>query len=262
MRAKKSLGQNFLESKEVVETIVETADLNNDIVLEIGPGKGILTKKLLEKAKKVVAVEKDDLLFESLKTLFAKEIKEGRLELIHEDILKIESLGLERYKLVANIPYYITGEILREFLSNRTQPEKIVLMLQNEVAERIVAKDGKESILSISVKAYGEPKYIRKVGKENFQPIPKVDSAILLIENISRKNFEEIDEKEFFNLIKIGFSQKRKLLSNNLKDILEERTKEIFENCKIPLKSRAENLSLGDWRCLYVSKKQNSLRVF
>jgi 16S rRNA (adenine1518-N6/adenine1519-N6)-dimethyltransferase len=194
-------------------------------------------------------------LFERLKTLFVKEIKEGRLELINEDILKIENLGLERYKLVANIPYYITGEILREFLSNRTQPEKIVLMLQKEVAERIVAKNGKESILSISVKAYGEPKYIRKVEKENFKPKPKVDSAILLIKNISRKNFFEIDEKEFFNLVKKGFSQKRKLLSNNLKDILKEKTKEIFENCKIPLKSRAENLSLSDWQCLCMSKK-------
>jgi 16S rRNA (adenine1518-N6/adenine1519-N6)-dimethyltransferase len=253
MRAKKSLGQNFLRSKAVVETIIETADLNNnDVVLEIGPGKGILTKRLLEEAGEVIAIEKDNVLFERLKKTFNKEIEEGRLGLINGDILKIENLGLERYKLVANIPYYITGEILREFLSNRTQPERIVLMLQKEVVERIVAKDGKESILSISVKAYGEPKYIEKVGKENFQPKPKVDSAILLIENISKKNFEEIDEKEFFNLVKKGFSQKRKLLTNNLKEFLPEAA---FELCKIPLKSRAENLSLNNWKCLLKTTK-------
>lgn len=258
MRAKKSLGQNFLESEAVIETIIETANLNdNDIVLEIGPGKGILTKRLLEEVEKVVAVEKDNNLFEKLKKLFAKEIKEGRLELINKDILKID-LGLKKYKLVANIPYYITGEILREFLSNRVQPERIVLMLQNEVVERIVAKDGKESILSISVKAYGEPKYIQKVEKENFNPKPKVDSAILLIENISKENFSEIDEKEFFDLVKIGFSQKRKFLSNNLKKVLGKNIQEIFKNAKIKPDLRAEKLGVEDWKRLKSSKKTDS----
>src|SRR3989344_3189802 len=157
MRAKKSLGQNFLTSHAVAQDIIAAAHITpDDVVLEIGPGKGFLTEGLLQKAKKVIAVEKDGRMVEYLKDKFREEIRNGKLELIHQDILSFDPAGcglrVTGYKLIANIPYYITGEILRTFLSGDTQPSLMVLMVQKEVAERIVARDGKESILSMSVK--------------------------------------------------------------------------------------------------------------
>ena len=188
MRPKKSLGQNFLTSQSVVDKIVETANLNpKDVVLEVGPGKGVLTQALLEKAGKVIAVEKDDALIYLLKEKFAQEIKEEKLVLVRGDILKFdfEERGLKKsnYKIVANIPYYITGEFLRSVLSSDIQPSQMVLLVQKEVAERI-ARSKKESILSLSIKVYGEPKYIQIVKAGSFNPAPKVDSAILSIENL------------------------------------------------------------------------------
>src|SRR3990172_2215572 len=178
MRAKKSLGQNFLTSRGVARDIVVAAQITpDDVVLEIGPGKGFLTEGLLQKAKKVIAVEKDERMVEYLKDKFREEIRNGKLELIHQDIL---SFDISRFTLVANIPYYITGEILRTFLSGDLQPQRMVLMVQKEVAERIVARPssrragtGKESILSMSVKVYGTPCYIQKVPARYFSPKPK-----------------------------------------------------------------------------------------
>ncbi len=230
MKAKKSLGQNFLTSQSAVSKIVDTADpRGDDIILEIGPGKGVLTKKLLFFAGKVVAVEKDDNLFEFLKEKFKKEIEANKLDLIHGDILDFDPNIFSFYKdlnhkLVANIPYNITGAILKKFLSAETQPELMVLMVQKEVAERIVAKDKKESILSLSVKIYGEPKYIQTVKAGSFSPAPKVDSAILLIENISRGGFVNgrhgvstlEREMRFFEILRAGFKSKRKKLVSNL----------------------------------------------
>jgi 16S rRNA (adenine1518-N6/adenine1519-N6)-dimethyltransferase len=169
-----------------------------DIVIEIGPGKGALTEKLLERAGKVIAIEKDCELVKFLQEKFKKEIENGKLELIEGDILKlrITNYELRKYKLIANIPYNITGAIIKKFLTEENQPEKMVLLVQKEVAERIVARDGKESILSLSVKAYGEPKYIMKVSKRFFSPEPKVDSAIIAINNISRGRFSPLLSEE------------------------------------------------------------------
>lgn len=255
--AKKSLGQNFLKSKIALTKMVEAGEVNNtDLVLEAGPGKGVLTEKLLGIAKKVIAVEKDDRLIEFLQEKFAEEIKEGRLEIIHGDILdfdfgKVSRCNLDTsYKLIANIPYYITGVFLRKFLETEHQPEKIVVMVQKEIADRIVTRDpkggtaGKESLLSLSVKAYGEPKKIMKVDKENFSPAPNVDSAILLINNISKKFFtnNSITEKNFFEVIHAGFAHKRKILSSNLKEVVsKEKLATLTPNV------RAEDLKLGEW---------------
>jgi len=154
-KAKKSLGQNFLKSELALKKIVEAGEVKlDDVILEIGPGKGTLTKKLLEKTKLVIAVEKDRELFEFLKIKFEKEIAEKKLILINEDILEFNCVrqGLTQYKIIANIPYNITGAILKKFLGGLHQPETMVLMVQHEVAKRIMARDGKESILSISVK--------------------------------------------------------------------------------------------------------------
>jgi 16S rRNA (adenine1518-N6/adenine1519-N6)-dimethyltransferase len=197
-RAKKALGQNFLKSEPALRKIIEAGEIKpDDIILEIGPGKGALTKKLLERAGVVIAVEKDDKLFEFLKNKFGKKIKTKKLILLNEDILGFDINNFRsNYKIIANIPYNITGAILKKFLTAELQPERMVLMLQNEVAKRITTpgpsstrRGGKESLLSISVKAYGEPKMIMKVPARYFSPAPKVDSAVISIKNISRKNF-------------------------------------------------------------------------
>lgn len=257
IRAKKSLGQNFLNSSVVLSQVIEAGNLKNeDIVLEVGPGTGNLTEKILERAKKVVAVEKDDNLFELLKVKFSKEITEGKLELLHKDILEFEVEDylpkVKSYKIVANIPYYITGIFLRKFLSEQTAPEEMVLMIQKEVAERIVATNNKESLLSLSVKVYGTPKYITTVDKSYFDPQPKVDSAILLIEKISKIFFIENDISEdlFFNLLKKGFAQKRKILLGNIADIFggKENARKIFQELKILENARAEDLNLENWK--------------
>ncbi len=250
MQAKKSLGQNWLKSETALSAIVDAGDIHaDDIVLEIGPGQGALTEKMLRLAGKIIAIEKDHRLIAELAAKFAPEIKAGKLDLIEGDILDFDPGILDfydrRYKLIANIPYYITGQILRKFLSATCQPKLMVLMLQKEVAKRIVTSDEKESILSISVKAYGEPKYIKTVPSGAFVPPPKVDSAILLIDKISKKNFQKISEQKFFELMKKGFGQKRKKLSSNL-----DLKPEVLASCGIGDNARAEELSLNDWLCL------------
>ncbi len=255
MRPKKSLGQNFLKSKHALRVIVDCAQISgSDVVLEVGPGKGALTKELLVNAKKVIAVEKDDLLIPLLQEMFAVQISEGKLALVHGDIMEMsrETLGVGgEYKLVANIPYYITGVLLRTFLSGARPPTRMVLMLQKEVARRIVANDKKESLLSLSVKAYGTPRYIETVKAMFFSPKPKVDSAILLIENISKKFFDGFSEEKFFKVIKSGFAHKRKMLKRNLEsNFQKEAIKKAFEISKLPLTVRSEDIALSDWKNL------------
>ena len=184
MKAKKNLGQNFLTRDHYAIIMAEKAMVGQkDTVLEIGPGKGILTAILLKKAGHVIAVEKDPELVVFLKERFANEIKKQKLTLVSGDIFTYH-LPPITYKLIANIPYYITGEIIRHFLSNDKQPQSLTLMVQKEVAERIVARNKKESLLSLSVKAYGEPEIVARVSAGNFFPKPKVDSAIIHIAGI------------------------------------------------------------------------------
>ncbi len=249
VRAKKSLGQNFLNSDGALSAIIEAGKVKKgDTVLEIGPGKGALTKNLLKTGAKVLAIEKDDRLIPVLQEMFAKEIKSGKFSLIHGDVLEFNPTehGLKegKYKLIANIPYYITGELIRNFLSELSQPELMVILVQKEVAERIISKDGKESILSISVKVYGEPKYIQTVKAGSFFPPPKVDSAILLIDNTSKKNFTTTNEQKFFEVVRAGFAHKRKTISSNLKAYI---SKEKLAELGIHEKERAEKLSLIQW---------------
>ena len=259
--AKKSLGQNFLKSKKALLTMIEVGKISSsDIVLEIGPGQGALTEKLLESGAKIIAVEKDNRLIDLLDEKFENEINSKQLEIIHGDILELDlskKLRANSYKLIANIPYYITGQIFRKFLSGTLQPEKIVILVQKEIADRIVAHDKKESLLSLSVKVYGKAKKIMKVGKENFSPRPKVDSAILLIDDISKNFFEGIGEESFFEIIKAGFAHKRKVLISNLRDFAKKGNgadlKTAFSSLKISEKARAEDLTLEDWKKLIKS---------
>jgi len=254
MKAKKSLGQNFLKSPAMVRKMIEVADINKaDTVLEIGPGKGVLTQVLLETGAKIVAVEKDRDLMPILENKFTEQLKTGQLTLIYGDIINQTTLDaamcllIDTYKIVANIPYYITGEIIRLFLEFEHQPTSMTLLVQKEVAQRIVARDSKESILSMSVKVYGEPKYVQKVPAMLFKPTPKVDSAILHISNISKNFFTEhnITERHFFNIVKKGFSQKRKMLTNNLSI-----NSDLLESIGIIGSARAETLTLEQWGIL------------
>ena len=251
MRPGAKLGQHFLRSQKTLTQIIAAADLKRkDVVLEIGPGKGILTKELLLHADKVIAIEKDTLLVEGLRSQFQEEIEQGKLILIEQDVrdfnISNSNLPLD-YKLIANIPYYITGELLRTFLSIEKQPQKIVFLVQKEVAERI-ARNQKESILSLSVKAYGEPKYVATVPKSAFSPPPKVDSAILLTDHISRKNFKKIDEQHFFKIIKSGFAQKRKILKRNLEKVASSgEIATAFEALGFDENVRAEDIPLDTW---------------
>lgn len=279
-RAKKSLGQNFLTSQSAKRLIVETADIKSrDIILEIGPGKGALTELILEKVLldggKFIAVEKDDSLFTFLSEKFNDQINKGVFTLIHGDILDthvqeniFSLLGNKTYKIIANIPYYITGEIIRTFLTSSKQPSDMVLLVQKEVAERITArsrgKDIGESILSLSVKAYGNVTYIDTVKAKYFSPQPKVDSAIIFISNISRKFFEnnsaernsvQEQEDKFFAIVKAGFAHKRKKLVGNLveKGHMKEKIVAALISQKISIDVRAEELKITDWKNLIES---------
>jgi 16S rRNA (adenine1518-N6/adenine1519-N6)-dimethyltransferase len=283
-KAKKSMGQNFLKSKEALTKMCEAGGVTQkDIIIEIGPGKGALTEKLLEKAKKVIAVEKDNDLIAILTEKFTNELKSGKLLILNEDILffdpKEHGLNEGGYKIIANIPYNITGLIIRRFLSEVNRPNLMTLLVQYEVAKRICVEKphtrcgnfGKESILSLSVRAYGTPKYIMKVHKRFFSPSPKVDSAIISINNISNKFFlNKENEKSFFKLIKTGFAHKRKILRKNLEDLdaekkitevefvskrntlskeklTQNKIDEVFNKLDIDAKVRAEDVPFEKW---------------
>lgn len=267
MRAKKRLGQNFLKSRQVVEKMAETAKVRpEDAVLEIGPGKGILTKVLLEKGARVLAVEKDKGLYGLLSDKFRKEIASKQLLVVEGDIREFEPEGYglkpAGYKLIANIPYYLTGEIIRKFLSANTHPELATLLVQNEVADRIVAQDGKESVLSISVKVYGNPKKVMFVPAKLFEPAPKVDSAVILIDKISKDFFRNFSEKEFFNILKTGFAHKRKKLVSNLSPAFIEKSaiEDILKNIGIGANARPEELTVEDWKKVFISLAKEKSR--
>jgi 16S rRNA (adenine1518-N6/adenine1519-N6)-dimethyltransferase len=248
--AKKSLGQNFLHAPNVISAMVHAGEISKEnTVLEVGPGKGALTIKLLETGVHVIAIEKDDRAIPFLEEKFSNEIKSGQLELIHEDVLSFNEKRLSNYILIANIPYYITGEFMRKFLETSNPPIRMVVMLQKEVAKRIV--DAKGSILSLSIKSYGEPKYLVTVPKKFFRPIPNVDSAVLIVNNISKRYFTEsgINEKYFFDVIKTAFAHKRKVVIKNLEQIIpREKLNLIWERENLSTNARAEDLSTEMWK--------------
>ncbi|MES2471020.1 MAG: 16S rRNA (adenine(1518)-N(6)/adenine(1519)-N(6))-dimethyltransferase RsmA [Patescibacteria group bacterium] len=258
MRAKKSLGQHFLTSPHIVEKIIAASDLKKgDLSLEIGPGTGILTKKMLETGAFVIACEKDDRAIPILTEKFQNYIESGTFTLIHHDILTLDisKYGLKegQYKLIANIPYYITGEILEYFLEKTAHPSEMVLMVQKEVADRIMARDGKESILSLSIKIFGKPQYISHVSRGSFNPPPNVDSAVIKISEISKKFFIEhqILTQDAFRIIKTGFAHKRKLLIKNLEKIFaKDKLESAWKETDLDRNIRAEDVSLEKWKTL------------
>jgi 16S rRNA (adenine1518-N6/adenine1519-N6)-dimethyltransferase len=250
------LGQHFLTARWASALLVESARVDaSSTVLEIGPGTGNLTKELLRTGCKVIAVEKDTSLIETLHVRFAQEIATSQLTIVEQDIRNVtpESLHLSAgsYILAANIPYYITGEIIKTFLTSTAHPSRAALLVQREVAERI-AREKKESILSLSVKVYGTPVYVQTVSKGCFSPPPRVDSAILLIDAIAHDRVRAVGEDRFFHIVKKGFAGKRKMLGGNLKGVL---TTADLSACGVAPQHRAENIPLETWLCL--ARKQS-----
>lgn len=245
------LGQHFLIHSWAARALAHAASPRaGETILEIGPGKGILTRELLTLGP-VVAVEKDESLVSLLHETFSPEIASGRLHLVADDVRNIRpgALGVDSYVVAANIPYYITGEIIRQFLTAKKQPRAMALLIQKEVAQRIVSEKG--SILSISVCAFGNPRIVEKVPKKHFSPQPSVDSAILAIDNISRNFFSSLEEEFFFRVVRAGFSSKRKLLSSNLSNVFEKGlVKSVMSKSGIGEKARAEDVLLQQWKKL------------
>ncbi|HCC23461.1 TPA: ribosomal RNA small subunit methyltransferase A [Candidatus Falkowbacteria bacterium] len=245
-------GQNFLVDRTALRQIVEAADLTDqDEVLEVGPGLGVLTEQLVAKAKLVVAVELDRQMMYVLKKEFRQT---ENLILINDSILKVapsrivDNFETKEYKIVANIPYNITAHFLRQFLETEFRPRKMVLLVQKEVAERVTARAGKMSLLGVSAQFFAEPKIVGLVPAKSFYPVPRVDSAILVFD-VTGPRFE-IDEKIFFQTVRIGFSAKRKQLKNNLAAGFRLSANEVEQFLLAAgLKStvRAQELAVEDW---------------
>jgi 16S rRNA (adenine1518-N6/adenine1519-N6)-dimethyltransferase len=250
----KFLGQNFLIDEEVLDRIVETADIKEgDNVIEIGPGLGVLTQALLAKGANVVAIEKDIDLVPVVKENL-KEFKNVKIS--NDDFLAIDLDELvsgfegKSYKIVSNIPYYITSPVLRKILTAETKPQEIVFLVQREVAERISANPGDMSVISVFVQFYGTPSVEKVVKPESFWPAPKVESAILKIILDKKPQLEDDELKAFWRLVKIGYSSRRKTLANNLAAGLHIRPVEIRETLKklgFSDKTRAQELTMEDW---------------
>ncbi|MDO8676273.1 MAG: 16S rRNA (adenine(1518)-N(6)/adenine(1519)-N(6))-dimethyltransferase RsmA [Candidatus Azambacteria bacterium] len=261
-RPEKYLGQHFLLSKTALRKTIEAAEIKpNDLIIEIGPGLGTLTLELAKTNAKVIAVEKDRLMNEILKEVLAgfKNVKIIQADVRQLLILRINSfgekmgitIGKSGYKIVANLPYNIATFLIRSFLESDNPPKMMVLMIQKEVAWRIVAKPPHSSILAISVQFYADAKIIGYVTKESFYPRPKVDAAIIKI--VPRENPYSVSRKEFFKTLKAGFSSPRKQLIGNFSkrlNLSREKLVEIFQNLNILSTARAENISLDDWQKL------------
>ena len=251
LRADKRLGQNFLQEPRALEKIVQAAEiLPSDTVLEIGPGLGSLTRYLAAAAQKVVAVELDDRLFPPLEAVIAPY---RNIQLVHGDILEIEPKDIieqDDYLVVANIPYYITSAVIRHLLESNPKPRRIVLTIQKEVAGRICADPGAMSLLALSVQVFGQPHTTTHISASAFFPAPKVDSSVLVVDIYPTPLVDEDLLGTFFQLIKAGFSQKRKKLRNSISAGIHQspaETENLLHAANIDPQRRAETLSLEEW---------------
>lgn len=251
--AKKSYGQNFLASHDVLNKIIKTAELSaEDVVLEIGPGLGILTEELAQRAKLVLAIEKDQKLVDFLRDKFKNQ---KNVKIIHADILTYDFISLNpySYKVVANLPYNITSPVIRKFFEAENPSSLMIFMVQKEVAERICALPGNSNrgILTVMTEFYSQAEIIDFISRDNFWPIPAVDSAII---KIKVKNSYKQTTVTFFKLVKAGFSAKRRQIHNSLAGSLRLPKSDvltILKEADIDSDLRAEDLKLSDWLNLY-----------
>lgn len=249
LKNKKSLGQNWLKDRDILLDIADSASVEDvETVVEIGPGLGTLTSALFKFFDKVISIEFDDRLAENLPKSFPGK----NLQVIHDDVLKvdIDALDLpEKYVVAGNIPYYITSPIIEKFLSLKHKPEKIVFLIQKEVAERIVAEQGDHTILSLTAQNKAKTTLGPLVKREFFTPPPKVDSQVIILEPYAESQVSE----QAIALAKLGFSSPRKKLVSNLVVALrksKEEIEQLFEELKISLDVRPADLSLQDWEKL------------
>lgn len=245
---KKELGQHWLRDRDVLSHIADCAEITaDDTVLEIGPGLGTLTSELLRRAQKVVAVEFDSDLARKLPGQFPGK----NLEVVHQDILSFDLSQLPAgYKVVANVPYYITSKIVQLLMTAKNKPSIAVLLVQKEVAQRIAAKPGDMSILAISAQAYADASLGDIVPAELFTPPPKVDSQVVVLKTRDEDLFANVDEKKFFRLVKAGFSAKRKKLRSSLSGglgISKTEAETLLQKADINPDARAEDLAITDW---------------
>lgn len=260
LKANKVLGQNFLYSESVVSDMVEAAELeNSDTVLEVGPGLGILTEEIAKKKCKILAVEKDQNLISYLDSKFRDN---KNIEIINQDILKLQTTNyqLKDYKIIANLPFYLTSRFIRVFLEKKEKPSVMVLLMQKEVAERIVATNKNRSILSVSCELYSKAEIIREVSNRSFYPKPNVDCAVIKFDVFKELKYDIKNIELFFRIVKAGFSARRKQIHNNLSNGLKiesNKTKEILKKTNIDFTRRAQTLSLAEWHELYKEIKQN-----
>lgn len=255
IRARKRLGQHFLTDRKVLKTIVSAAELSpKDTVIEVGPGLGILTMELAKRAGSVIAVELDarlsELLTSRLQTM-------PNIRIVNADILKVspaELLGGETgYKVVANLPYYITSPVLHHFVMSSPRPTLMVVMLQREVAEAVVARSGKMGLLAIALHIYSKPRIVAYVPPGSFYPPPKVESAIVRFDMLPQPAID-VDIDRFLSLVRCGFCSPRKKLRNSLAHGLGLKPSEadsLLERADIAPERRAETLSLEEWSRLY-----------
>lgn len=251
MKLRNTLGQHWLFDESSLQAMIDSGNISlDDVVLEIGPGLGSLTEKLLAGVKCVVAVELDPVLAESL----IKRNASGSLEIVQEDILKFDLGRLPKgYKVVANIPYYLTSNLIRKLSESTNPPASAALLVQKEVAERVAAKPGDMSLLSVTAQYFWVVSLGRVVKAELFDPPPKVDSQILLLKRKPELP-NKTDSKKLFRLVRAGFSSRRKTLQNSLSGglrISKQETGELLEKAGIDPKTRPQSLSLPQWHDLY-----------
>lgn len=259
MRPNKSFGQNFLVDRAVLEQVVEAAELQaTEQVLEVGAGMGVLTRELATRARRVVAVELEQ---DMLSLLEATTRSYANVEILARNLLYLdpqEVFGAEPYKLVANLPYYITAPTFRHFLESANPPRLLVVMVQYEVAQRMVAAPGDLSLLGVSVQFYGRPRIITRVPARAFYPAPKVDSAILRVDVHAQAPLTPRERDTFFRVVQAGFSEKRKQVHNSLAHGLHRKDEEIrgwLAQAGIEASRRAETLSIEEWLRLWQEAK-------
>lgn len=259
--AKKSLGQHWLTDSAALQSICDAGEITSqDTVLEIGPGTGTLTELLVKQAGQVIAVEFD----KQLAVQLPGRIKANNLKVVQQDILSFDLTTLPPdYKVIANIPYYLTSNLIRVLSETPNRANKIVLLIQKEVAERVAAKPGGMSLLSVSAQLYWEVELADVIPAKLFTPVPKVNSQVLKLERRSRPLFPGIDEQKYFRVVKAGFAARRKTLLNSLAGGLrmdKDTIKQLLASAQLDPSLRAQNLSLEDWWALYtVCQQQNIL---